>query len=92
MSRHSITVESGNSVLLPTGGKYCDRDIVVTGGDPLTQEKSVEITENGIVQITPDEGYALSKVTANVNVASSGGDKVDDLISNKLTKLESNVT
>ena len=27
---HNITVESGSSVRLPTAGKYCDRDIVVT--------------------------------------------------------------
>ena len=28
--RFNIEVESGDSVRLPTGGKYCDRDIVVT--------------------------------------------------------------
>ena len=35
MSDHNITVESGTSVRLPTAGKYCDRDIVITatGGD-----------------------------------------------------------
>lgn len=39
------------------------------GTDPTpTQEKTVDITENGKVEVTPDEGYALSKVTANVNV------------------------
>ena len=39
------------------------------GGEPTpTQEKSVDIVENGTVEVTPDEGYALSKVTANVNV------------------------
>lgn len=39
------------------------------GGTPTpTQEKTVEITENGAHTVTPDEGYALSKVTANVNV------------------------
>lgn len=39
------------------------------GGTPTpAQEKTVEITENGTVSVTPDEGYALSKVTANVNV------------------------
>ena len=27
---HNITVEGGKSVRLPTAGKYCDRDIVVT--------------------------------------------------------------
>lgn len=35
---HNITVEGGTSVRLPTAGKYCDRDIVITatgggGGD-----------------------------------------------------------
>lgn len=39
MSEHIITVEGGTSVRLPTAGKYCDRDIIVTvtgggGGDP----------------------------------------------------------
>ena len=39
------------------------------GGSGLpTQEKTVEITKNGEHTITPDEGYTLSKVTANVNV------------------------
>lgn len=36
---HNITIEGGSSVRLPTAGKYCDRDIIVTaagggvGGD-----------------------------------------------------------
>lgn len=36
---HNITIEGGSSVRLPTAGKYCDRDIVITatggggGGD-----------------------------------------------------------
>lgn len=30
MSEHNITVEGGTSVRLPTAGKYCDRDIVIT--------------------------------------------------------------
>lgn len=34
---HNITIEGGTSVRLPTAGKYCDRDIVITatggGGD-----------------------------------------------------------
>lgn len=42
-----------------------------SGGSTPTQEKTVEITENGTVEITPDEGYALSKVTANVDVPSN---------------------
>lgn len=30
MSTHNITVEGGTSVRLPTAGKYCDRDIIIT--------------------------------------------------------------
>lgn len=30
MSEHNITIEGGTSVRLPTAGKYCDRDIVIT--------------------------------------------------------------
>ena len=42
------------------------------GGAGLpTQEKTVEITENGTVEVLPDDGYALSKVTAVVDVAGS---------------------
>ena len=40
---------------------------------PSSQEKSLEIKENGQVEIIPDDGYVLTKVIANVNVASSGG-------------------
>lgn len=41
-------------------------------GSP-SQEKSINVTENGSVAVTPDSGYLLSKVNVNVNVASSGG-------------------
>ena len=34
----------------------------------ITQEKVVDITENGTVDIVAEQGYAFSKVTANVNV------------------------
>lgn len=70
-----ITVQGGTSKKLLTGGKYCPEDIVVTAeggnGEP-EQEKTVEITENGTVEVLPDDGYALSKVTVNVDVTSSG--------------------
>lgn len=42
------------------------------GGTKEEQEKTVDITANGTVEVVPDEGKTLSKVTANVNVASTG--------------------
>jgi hypothetical protein len=66
------------------------------GGTPTpTQEKTIDITENGTVSVTPDEGYALSKVTANVNVEASGGDPkalLDAALDNTLTAIDSDVT
>lgn len=48
------------------------------GGATLpTQEKAVEITENGTVEVVPDEGYALSKVDVTVSVP--GGPSIDGL-------------
>lgn len=38
------------------------------GVETPTQEKTVDITANGTVVVTPDSGYALSKVTVNVAV------------------------
>lgn len=39
------------------------------------QEKTVDITENGTVEVIPDDGYVLSKVTAVVNVEVGGNDE-----------------
>lgn len=39
---------------------------------PEMQEKTVKITENGTTEVLPDDGCALSKVTVNTNVESSG--------------------
>lgn len=43
------------------------------GGAALpAQEKAVEITRNGTVEVVPDEGYTLSKVAVTVDVPSGG--------------------
>jgi hypothetical protein len=48
---HNITIESGKSIRLPTAGKYCDRDIVITaeGGaedlDAILTEQETLIEE-----------------------------------------------
>lgn len=41
---------------------------VGTKQETALQEKAVEVTENGTVEVTPDEGYALSKVAVTAKV------------------------
>lgn len=41
---------------------------VETPASTPTQAKTIEIVKNGTVEVNPDDGYVLSKVTANVNV------------------------
>ena len=49
-------------------------DSIPAGGTPSLQSKSVTITSNGTVSVTPDAPYdALKKVDVTVNVAGSGG-------------------
>jgi hypothetical protein len=52
----NIEVEGGKSVRLPTAGKYCDQDIVVTAkGDDLAKQiverKVTQIVDNGITKV-----------------------------------------
>ena len=46
---------------------------IPSGSAKEEQEKTVTITANGTLEITPDSGKTLSKVTAVVNVPQSGG-------------------
>ena len=52
MSEFNITVEGGSSVKLPTAGKYCDRDIVVTAsGDQDIDTINTLITTIGYTDV-----------------------------------------
>ena len=88
---YNITVEGGKSVRLPTAGKYCDRDIVVTatgGGAAESVIEALSVTDNG-TYTAPDGVDGYSPVTVNV---SSGGGAIDALLDGSITEIESNVT
>jgi hypothetical protein len=51
-----------------TAEEHIVGSVMVGGPTTPIQKKTVSITTNGTHTVIPDEGYALSKVTANVNV------------------------
>lgn len=68
-------------------GEVIDTVTTKDGSKP-EQEKTVDITENGATEIFPDEGYVLSKVTANVNVpTASGENKLNQLLAKTITEV-----
>lgn len=73
MSNFNITVESGSSVRLPTAGKYCDRDILVTatgggGTEPANPViKPLSVTENG-TYTAPNGVDGYSPIEVNVPI------------------------
>lgn len=57
-----------NGTFTPSVGKFFSEVTVNVNTAKPEQEKSVTITKNGITEVTPDAGFALSKVTTTVNV------------------------
>lgn len=46
---HNITVQGGTSVRLPTAGKYCDRDIIVTAEGGTEDLNAVLTEQEGLI-------------------------------------------
>ena len=63
-----VTTDDDGKGLIVQDGEWVVGELPETP----TQEKTIEITESGTYEITPDAGYALSKVLATVNVPTSG--------------------
>lgn len=79
MSEFNIEVKGGSSVRLPTAGKYCDRDIVVTAADNSEELK-------GFIE------RSLTTVNIPDSVTSIGRNAFSDCTNLKLTSLPSGVT
>ena len=65
----------GNTSITMSNFEWLKVELCSIGGGTSipTQEKTIDITENGVVEVVPDKDYVLSKVTANVNVPITEG-------------------
>lgn len=70
----AIRAKGGTSAPLAyPSGFISEIQAIPSGSAKEEQEKTVTVTANGTVEITPDAGKTLSKATAIVNVPTSGG-------------------
>ena len=63
MSAHNIEVQGGSTVRLPTAGKYCDRDIVVTAtGGASGENKLAQVIDQSVTEITASDLQGATKI------------------------------
>lgn len=79
MSEFNIVVEGGKSIRLPTAGKYCDRDIIVTAEGESHEEYTGEYS------VTPSRNEqtletANKVMTDNVVVVAIPYSEVSNLV------------
>lgn len=77
MSEFNINVEGGSSVRLPTAGKYCDRDIIVTasggGGDNPLQYLTLQNSSQVFRGCTfPEDYHFILRFVGNANTIGFG--------------------
>lgn len=75
---HDITIEGGTSVRLPTAGKYCDRDIIITAEGGKEDLDAVLTEQDGLI----DE---LREVLRG-KTEGSGEEKIRSLINGSITE------
>lgn len=97
---HNITVEGGTSVRLPTSGKYCDRDIVITatGGtedlnDVLTEQEALIAELQAVLAEKASGGESIDGIPAGYSrvdyIQFDGTQTIDTgIICNQNTKIQ----
>ena len=75
---HGFYVESGETIRLKTAGKYCDRDIYVSGIGGVEDLDEVLTEQESLI----DELKAILDTKA----AGSGEDVLAELLTNKMTE------
>ena len=81
-----IVKDSSDPIEWDADTGFADALSDISSGLP-TQEKTITITENGTVEVLPDEGYALSKVTATTQVYDVVDDRFYSLVDGSMTEL-----
>ena len=84
MSEFNITVESGKSVKLPTAGKYCDRDILVTatgGAEDLNdvlneQEALIEELKEVLAEKASGGGAEFARSIVNKTITAYSDNEI----------------
>jgi hypothetical protein len=71
MNEFNIEVQGGSSVRLPTAGKYCEKDIIITasGGGGAEEIENI-IDESGVLGTTDETVTVMEKIEQLIDYAS----------------------